>query len=205
MAPTRPYGHGARRTARGARRVCARLPTRRRACACLLTARARHVLAHRYAFVNKLMQRQVANIMLQRERDNISEHMAELQRATAAHRKKEADEALLAEQNKLEVVKVALGSHGAHSKARSKRMSLASRVASRSASSKRSAAAELVGGGAGDTSTVREATRVPTPKSKARSIRNRFRFGKSSKSSAETVAVVQVDLQSADPSAAQHE
>lgn len=158
-----------------------------------------------YAFVNKLMQRQVANIMLQRERDNISEHMAELQRATAAHRKKEADEALLAEQNKLEVVKVALGSHGAHSKARSKRMSLASRVASRSASSKRSAAAELVGGGAGDTSTVREATRVPTPKSKARSIRNRFRFGKSSKSSAETVAVVQVDLQSADPSAAQHE
>ena len=157
----------------------------------------------RYAFLNKLMQRQVTKIMLNTEMQNILDRAEELKKATADARKKMAADALIAEQNKLEVIR----SWGSREGGRGgKRSSLAARLVdtldsmSPIAPSTRAAA-----DGKKQPPNLRQATRVPAPKAKARSIRSRFRksLGAWKKGKAERVPVVQVDLQSsADPSAA---
>ena len=51
--------------------------------------------AYSYVFINKLMQRQVKNMMLQTEQDAILSRMGELATSVSEYRKKEADEAFV--------------------------------------------------------------------------------------------------------------
>ena len=151
------------------------------------------------------MQRQVTKIMLNTELQSILDHAAELKKTTAANRKKMAEEALLAEQNKLEVLKNFGSREGGRPAGR--RSSLAARLVDTldAIVAPESAAARRTSHNSKNEFSLRQATRAPAPKAKVRSIRSRFRpnLGGWKKNTAPHVTVVKVDLQSADPNAAQ--